>query len=311
MSDEDRTRATTKDQARTDRRRSLAAQTPSTALVVVCLLLGACTRYDSLQLSPSGTLQTHYLLDCIYRIDPTTGFRESGHLTVFDPSPGRANLDVTIYFADRDPERTVLQTRPGATTSWDFSQLPVRDGDRFALKIESSEPVVAEATVAWYSSPAGFRKSAETTSSKRLREAATGYRASTALAQRWYVADGIILDEPDQVWMREWETVLILNPGDTPGDVTIRLFYSPFTRTKKLTVPARRLAVVPMKPLAIANHHYGVGMDATTPIAVQWRRTIGWYDSSEVMALWSKPALALQNPPGEGAALHRDQTENR
>ena len=160
---------------------------------------------------------------------------------------------------------------------------------------------MAEATIGWYSSTAGSIKSAETTSPKGLREAGTGYRASGALAQRWYVADGIIIDEPDQQWVKEWDTALILNPGDGPVEVTLNLFYSPFTRKKTLTVPARRLALVPMKPLAIANHHYGISLDATAPVALQWRRTLGWSDSSEVMALWSTPALALESPPGRAS----------
>ena len=105
----------------------------------------------------------------------------------------------------------------------------------------------------------------------------------------------MLINRPGQVWNQESEYAFILNPGDEPAQVDLNMFYSPFTRSSSVTVAPRRLLEIKMDDIAIHNHHYGISFDSNVPVAVQWRRTVGWYDSSEMMSLWSLPATALHS----------------
>ncbi len=253
----------------------------------------ACTRFDTLELSPTGALRTHYILDFAFLMDDVELTGEGGELVIFDPSPGEANVEITAYFADKEPQTARVKTRPGASTAWNSAELPVERGDRFAMKIESSEPVFVQATIAWNNTAHSFLRTADTKSQYLQREAATSYKSITTLARRWYVADGMIVNSPERLWLQESEHAIILNPGDEPAEVDLNLFYSPFTRPKSVSIPARRVVSVFMDEFAIHNHHYGISFDSNVPVAVQWRRTLGWYDTWEMMSLWSLPATPL------------------
>ena len=51
--------------------------------------------------------------------------------------------------------------------------------------------------------------------------------------------------------------------------------------------------------VTLRNKHYGIRFASDVPIAAQWRRTVTWYDHTELMSFWSEPGvpLALANEP--------------
>lgn len=243
-------------------------------------------------MQPPGSLRTHYLIDYESRRDAETLEAMGGYLVVFNPGSAAADLDVTVYVANREPERFALQARPGATTASPVSGWPVRPEGRFALRVEASRPVVAQATLGWNNTGGDSSPSAVTRAS-RVREAATSYQSTPALARRWYLADGIVLDDRKRLWYRESEWTLVLNPNDEPARVELGVFYRWFTRTHVIEVPARRLRAVRMDDLVMTNRHYGLRVASDRPVVVHSRRDVFWYDATELMTLWSVPLVAL------------------
>ena len=264
--------------------------------VVIAALLG-CERYERLEVLPPGSLQTHYLVDLEYLLDADAGFGTIGHLVVFNPGRRAATLDVTAYFEDREPTTFRLEAPAGGTKESSYREWPITPGTRFALKVVSSEPVVAQVTMGW-------NNTANDTIPlpARPREAATSYQSIRELATRWYVADGIVIDAPKALWFRESEWAIVLNPSDQPATVDMRLFYRVLARSHTIEVPPRRVRAVKMDDVVLrAGLHYGVRFASDVPVAVQWRRTVNWYDSPELMAFWSVPAVALAPVRDPGA----------
>jgi len=263
-----------------------AKRTVVLALMLVAALFG-CERYERLGVVPPG-LQTHYLIDLEYLLDHDAGFGTVSHLIVFNPGARVAQLDITAYFEDREPTTFRLSARPGTSTVWDHRKWPIDPGTRFALKVVSSEPVIAQVTMGWNNAANGGPLP------PRPREAATSYLSIRDLATRWYVADGVVINAPRALWFRESEWAIVLNPDDRPAHVDMSLFYRWLTRSHPIEVPPRRVRAVPMNDLVVrANLHYGVRFASDVPVAVQWRRTVNWYDSPELMAYWSIPAMSL------------------
>lgn len=262
------------------------------ASVVAALLAGGCERYETLAVLPEGAMRTQYLADFERSGDAERLVGHGGYLVVFNPGPRRVPLDVTIFFEDREPERFTLEARPGATLALEIGEWPVVPQGRFALAIDSAEPVIAQATLAWSNTGGDLRLGAATRAGQ-AREAATSYMAIPRLADRWYLADGVVLDDPRGMWARESEWTLVLNPGDEPAAVTLATFYRWFTRHAAVEVPARRVRAVKMDDLVVPNRHYGLRVTSDRPVAVQSRRVVYWNDSPDVMTLWSVPCVAL------------------
>lgn len=264
-------------------------------LAIAALLLTAgCERYESLEVQPAGSLRTHYLIDFTYEKDPATGAATMGHLVVFNPGARDADLDVTAYFEEREPENFTLHAKAGASSESSYPAWPVQPGERFALAVTSSEPVVAQATIGWNNVGNDGNPKARAKDGGRPREAVTSYTATPALAPRWYLADGIVLDRADVMWIRETEDAILLNPNDAPAHVELALFFKYFTRSHTVDVPPRRVRAVRMDDLVtLRNRHYGARFASDVPIAAQWRRTVHWYDADEVMSFWSVPAVPL------------------
>jgi hypothetical protein len=265
--------------------------------------LAACERYETLTVLPPASLRTHYLVDLAYEQDPTTRFATEGHLVVFNPGARPADLDVTVYFEEREPAHFRLAARAGASTESGFDDWPVHPGDRFALAVTSSEPVIAQATTGWNNVGNDAAATARAPDGGRPREAATSYMAIPSLATRWYLPDGIVIDDARALWIRESEWAVLLNPGDAPAHVDLALFFKVFTRSHAVEVPARRIRAFRMDDLVtLRNKHYGVRMASDVPIAAQWRRTIEWYDSPELMSFWSEPCVPLDLAVGDPTA---------
>jgi hypothetical protein len=263
-------------------------------LVAVALALAGCERYETLAIVPPATLKTHYLIDFTYVDDAATGAATEGHLVVFNPSARPAQLDATVYFEDREPEHFALEAAAGASTESNYTSWPVKPGERFALGIASSEPVFAQATVGWNNVRNDGQPTARARDGGRPREAATSYMAIPTLADRWYLADGIVLDQPRALWIRESEWAVLLNPGDAPAEVELALFFKHWTRAHAFEIAPRRVRAVRMDDVVtLRNRHYGLRVASNVPIAAQWRRTIEWYDSPELMSFWSIPLVPM------------------
>lgn len=269
--------------------------------VLVLLVAAGCGREPSFEVLPPGSLRTHYLIDLEHRNDSTALRATMSHLVVFNPGPRPARLDAAAYYEDREPDRFTLEAAPNTSTETNSGKWPIRAGARFALALQSSEPVVAQATIGWTNTNGNYRLGARTLSPRGPRETAKSYQSITGLARRWYYADGIVIQPsgPPTDWIRESEWAVLLNPGDDTAHVTLRLHYKDRTVPHTVTVAPRRVLRVFMDELAVWRRHYGVSVESDREVAAQWIRLVNWTDSDEPMAEWSLPFLPLREaaPP--------------
>ncbi len=237
-------------------------------------------------------MATHYLLDHNYLLDEEKGFGEFGHLLAFNPGPRDAQLKITLYFEDREPV-TFNQVAPaGESSESNYGRWPVKPTVRFAMAVESSEPIACQSTIGWNVTSNNYAPGARTLSPRGVRECAKSYMAITQLARDWYLPDGIVIDNPGGIYVRESEWALLLNPGGKPAQVTLALHYKDVAE-HRVEVPARRLKVIYMDDVARRNSHYGVHFASDQPIAAQWLRVVKWNDSPELMCYWSVPCVPL------------------
>jgi len=236
-------------------------------------------------------MSTHYLLDFEYTLDEERLFATGGHLLAFNPGPRDATLKVTFFYEDREPGVVSFVAHAGTTFETNCGKWPIKPDVRFALQVESDEPLVCQATVGWGNTGGEYTPDAKTLSPHGVRECATSYIALARLSQDWYVADGIVIDNPEHIWVRESEWAVLLNPGNQDARVTMRLHYDEEATEHQVQVPARRVRRVYMDDVARRNNHYGVHFQSDQPIAAQWIRTVNWYNSDEMMAYWSVPCV--------------------
>lgn len=262
-------------------------------LLILCFAVIGCKPPNPLQLASQGAMRTHYLIDYEYSLDREALVGTMGHLVVLNPGTRAAELNVTVFFEDREPTQFKLKAGSRASTESNFENWPVQPGTRFALRVESSEPVICQATVGWTNTGNNYKPNAPTRSPRGVREAAKSYMSLTTLAEQWYLADGIVIDQPANLWIRESEWALVLNPSDESARVTMTLLDGKKPRQHVVEVPARRLKRVFMDEIVSHNCHYGVRFASNRPVAAQWLRAVYWYDSAEVMAFWSVPCVPL------------------
>jgi hypothetical protein len=234
---------------------------------------------------------THYLIDYDYLLDEKSLFASMGHLLVFNPGPRDAHTTITLYFEDREPDTFSFLAPAGQSSETNYDKWPVQPNSRFALQVESPEPVACQATIGWNNSKNNYTPGAPTHSPHGVRECAKSYMAISQLSREWYLPDGIVIDMPERMWVRESEWAILLNPGDQPAQVTMKLHYTGIIE-HQIEVPARRLRWLYMDDLARRNAHYGVHFESSQPIAAQWLRTVKWSEESELMAYWSVPCIA-------------------
>jgi hypothetical protein len=236
---------------------------------------------------------THYLIDYDYWLDETTLYASMGHLLVFVPGPRDAQVQVTVYYEDHDPASFVMNARAGASTETNYTQWPVSPNTRFALRVESSEPAVCQSTIGWNNAGNDYTVGAKTQSPHGVRECARSYMAIGQLSREWYLADGLVIDNPTRIWVRESEWAFVLNPHAQPAEVTLDLRYTQDEVARHvLYVPAQRLHVLALDDLVQRNRHYGAHFAADRPVAAQWMRVVKWDDQSEIMTFWSVPCVS-------------------
>lgn len=235
-------------------------------------------------------MHTYYLIDHEYLLDEENLFGTMGHLLAFNPGARDAHLKITLYFEEREPEVFSFLAPAGKSSETNYARWPVQPDVRFALKVESNEPIVCQSTNGWNVTMNDYAPGARTKSPLGMRECAKSYMAITQLSQDWYLPDGIVIDMPDRIWVRESEWAVLLNPGDQIAQVTLALHYDEVVR-HTVEVPARRLKCVYMDDVARRNVHYGVHFSSDQPVAAQWLRAVKWYERPELMAYWSVPCV--------------------
>ncbi len=240
----------------------------------------------------------HYLIDFDARSDPSVPSATISHLSVLNPGATEAPLAITVYFEDREPTRFEASVPPFGTYQSAASNWPVGSNRRFALKVESAQMVACQATIGWTNTGNDYSPQARTTSRRGgVREAGKSYMAVQSLAREWFVADGFSIDNPEQLWLREAEWAVMLNPGDAPAQVTMTIYAGRRDEREPIRIPPRRLLWLPMRSVVGANARYGAGFRSDQPIAVQWLREVKWHDSEEVMVFWSVPAVPGASAP--------------
>ena len=235
-------------------------------------------------------MYTYYLLDHNYLLDEAHGFGEFGHLLAFNPGSRDAELKITLFFEKGEPLTFTQKAPAGKSTESNYSKWPIQPGVRFAMQVESTEPIACQSTVGWNVTLNNYAPDAKTQSPLGIRECALSYMAIPRLAQDWYLADGIVIDNPESIYVRESEYAFVLNPGEQPAQVTLALHYDDVVEHPTV-VPARQLKVLYMDDIARRNAHYGVHFRADRPVAVQWQRVVQWYNSLEKMCYWSVPCV--------------------
>ncbi len=278
-------------------------------LILGIFATGGCGEAPGFRVLAPDSLRTHYLIDYEDSNDSATGYANISHLMVFNPGAREAELTVTAYYEDHEPDRFQLRAAPGTTTETISPDMPIRHGGKFALRVESSEPVVCQAGLGWTNTRGHFGWRSRTRSGDRVREAAKSYTALRRLSRHWLYADAIVMndgvrhtvnrllpgdDSPHTLWIRESEFALLLNPGDDSATVTLTLHYGPTVRSQVLTIPPRRLKMHFMDPVAVPNEHYGVSVSSTTEVAFQWLRLMRWHESEEPMTFWSVPGVPVE-----------------
>lgn len=211
-----------------------------------------------------------------------------GHLLVFNPGDVDAEVKVTLYFEDQPPRAFALTAPAQRSTETNYTLWPVQPNVRFALQVESSQPVVCQSTNGWNNTANDYTPSAKTLSPHGVRECAKSYLAITTLSRDWYLPDGIVIDQPEEWWVRESEWAVILNPNPLPAEVEMRLYFDSLL-THTVRVEAQRLACIYMDDIAHRNQHYGVHFRSAQPVAVQWLRAVKWNQGDELMCYWSVP----------------------
>lgn len=237
-------------------------------------------------------MSTQYLIDYHWEIDEQKLFGTSLHLLTFNPSRRDATLDVTVYHEDREPDKVALSAVAGKSNESNYSKWPVQRGERFALKIDSSEPVVCQCTVAWNNSLNHYAPGSETHAPEGLRECAWTYTAHRELNTDWYAADCIVINNSAAMYVKEVEWVIVLNPGNRPAGVKLELHYGDGSIAEHpVEVGARRLKAVCVDDIGRQNAHYGLYVRSDTPVAVQSARGFYWYDRPDLMNYWTVPCV--------------------
>jgi hypothetical protein len=237
-------------------------------------------------------LHSRYLIDFEYLFDDDTGFATMGHLLAFNPGSHDTNAHVTIYFDDDEPTSFDLPVPARQSIETNYGSWPVQPNRRFALKVDSIEPLVCQATVGWNNSWNRYDPATVPLAREGLRECAKSYMAHERLSRESFIADGIVIDRPETAWIREPEWAILLNPDAELATVTLHFhFAAPLTH--KVTVPPQRLVCVSMDDLVPRNKHYGVRFASDRPIAAQWLREVHWYDRPDLMTFWSVPAVSM------------------
>ncbi|MCG8435402.1 MAG: sensory rhodopsin transducer, partial [Gammaproteobacteria bacterium] len=268
------------------------------AIIVICLAVGwsqgtflhafAFGRSDSLAMSPPGALNTHYLIDYEIVRDEREGHATDAYLLLLNPGGKTANLDVTVFYEDQEPQQFSLAVKGERVAGSNYSAWPVEPNRRFALRVESDQPVIAQATMGWTNTLGDHSIGAPTSSPMGPREIAKSYMSSRSLGTSCFVPDGFVIHKPGEIWVKESESVLLLNPGDVDAEVELLIYGKlHMMKSHRVRVPARRLASVSMDSLVTPNEHYGVRIKSTVPVAGQWLRSLKWYDSPELMSYWS------------------------
>jgi len=229
----------------------------------------------------------NYLIEQDYYVDEKSKYATMGHLLAFNPTKRDARLKLTFYYEDGEPTETSLVASAQKTSEWDWTRLKGPEKHkRFAMRIVSDEPVVVQATTGWNNTMNDYSRRTK----DGERECAKSCLGITSLSNVWYYVDGIVIDSPN-IWVRESEWAIILNPTKRPATLVMNLLFDD-GEVQKLDweIQAERLKWIYLdEVVAKKNRHYGVKFESTEMIAAQWLRVVYWVDKPGIMTFWSVP----------------------
>lgn len=232
----------------------------------------------------------YYLLYNRYLADEKTKIGQLGHLLAYNIGVADAQLDLTVFYEDCEPDHLKLPARAGKSneSNWESWKM-VKPGKNFSYMVESPEPLACQVTIgqnntanSYLFSP-GLRQD--------YREAVLAYAAIDRLANNWYHADGIVINQPDKIWVRESEWLIVLNPYEAQVGIEIQMHHREGTKVHKTILEPKRSRYIYMDEIVTQNSNYAAHVVSDRPIAAQWLRTVNWFDRAEMMSYWSLPLI--------------------
>jgi len=175
---------------------------------------------------------------------------EHSTLDLLNATGAPATVRLTFYFADGATAHAAVSVPASSQRAVPARRLISRVG-AFGLRVQADQPVTAQLDLT------------------RDGQDGDDILGSPALATRWYLAEGY-------TFLTFHETVALLNPGDGPAHVTLRLVSTATgpRRDVPISVPAHTQTLVDVNRV-LPNQSLGAVVDSDHPIAVERSLTFG------------------------------------
>jgi hypothetical protein len=205
--------------------------------------------------------------------------RQSSWIVLFNPTSREAKLRFTFYYTDGEPTARDFAVPPRMGMSAHLLEWKeIKVDARFGARIESSEPIVAQLTTAYYGA-----EDRDDMYTRAMHSVICADRLSTVN----YYADAFVIDRPNQR-LKEPEWAFLLNPNDQPAKVRLHAFRSDGEkRTYDFSVGARRVLPVFMDETVEKNVLFGATWVSSVPIAIQQTRLVDEMDRKTIRACFS------------------------
>ena len=236
----------------------------------------------------------YYLLHNAYLPCDHTGFGEGGHFLIYNIGRQDIQSNLTCYFQDKEPFVTRVAAVVGTTSCYGFEHFGDElKGRRFAIVAESSYPMICHATEGMNSDLYTYPKKPGQNEDVRIREASNGYTAITAPAKTWRHADGIVVDNPEETWIKEQEWLIVLNDTAIDLELTLTINYPDGTIGKfYYNAAPMRFIQIAMDDIVRKNIRYHLLATGNQAFTAQWLKQKYWYHTPEIMTSWSIPLVS-------------------
>lgn len=171
-------------------------------------------------------------------------------LDLLNANGAPATVRLTFYFADGATAHAAVSVPVSSQRAVPVRRL-IKQTGAFGLRVQSDQPVTAQLDLT------------------RDGQDGDDILGSPALATRWYLAEGY-------TFLTFHETVALLNPGDGPAHVTLRLVSAARgpRRDVPISVPAHTQTLVDVNRV-LPNQSLGAVVDSDHPIAIERSLTFG------------------------------------
>jgi hypothetical protein len=219
-------------------------------------------------------------------------------LFLFNPDGRRpARATVRVYYEDAPPREFERVVEPWEKLRTALHRAPWREyvgtNRAFGLRLSSDRPLFPHVTRAEVESWDEHNPTA--------MYGIVPYQGPLADERRWWYAGGFWQDSEAHPWL-EQEWIHVLNPGPTPGDLTVTFYLGDSHQVHTRRVDAERVALVRVERLGLvpSGVHYGVRVDCTVPVVVQQaRRTLEKGGAAWSRSTTASLAVPFGGPPGE------------